>query len=757
MDYNSFDLIIASNNVKKSILMSASENKQFLKPKVMTYKELKYNLYGEIKPLGYKAIIKEFNLSLSLADKYFENAYYIDSIWQYLKNNNYIRVNKNFKSKYHNILVIDTFIDKYVLDDLKNANITYDEKTNTYQTSIYEFRSLDEELEFIGSQIAKLLKIIPIDKIKLVNITDDMKETAKRCFNMMNIPLDIEDRIPITQLPFVVEFLKQVTKVSLEEALLCLNDPDIKNIIIDLINSYGLSMLDDLDLKILKHQLRKIKCSIDHYRNVINVVDIDDIIDDGSYYFIVGLNEGVLPKTVKNEDFFSDERKIELGINDSTSINRFNEKLLISKLTHYPNVIATYHLKTLFNQYEPSHIIDKIGLEVKKDNQLSNDFNDLNIYKYAKKMDRLSKYNEKESDLEDFHQTYKDCDYNTYDNSFKGINNDKLYEYLDNKLILSYSSIDNYFHCAFRYYIHNILKLDGKEESLALTIGSLFHWCLSKMYDKDFNLDKEYADYLKDKTFKVDEQYFINKLKHDLEFVINTIRYQDGYSLLNKTLSEKKIFVDISKRIKITFMGFVDKIKYLDDEDGKTIAIIDYKTGNLETNIDNMNYGFHLQLPVYIYLANHEFKNVSLAGFYLQKIVNPDIVDEEETDRVNKLKLDGFTNSDLEIASKLDQSCEHSNIIQSLRMKQNKEWYAYSKVLSNDDIKTITEETEKLILDARDSIIDANFAINPKRIDNDLVGCEYCKFKDICYRKEEDIVNLKSKKIFEILGGEKNA
>ena len=81
MDYNSFDLIIASNNVKKSILMSASENKQFLKPKVMTYKELKYNLYGEIKPLGYKAIIKEFNLSLSLADKYFENAYYIDSIW----------------------------------------------------------------------------------------------------------------------------------------------------------------------------------------------------------------------------------------------------------------------------------------------------------------------------------------------------------------------------------------------------------------------------------------------------------------------------------------------------------------------------------------------------------------------------------------------------------------------------------------------------------------------------------------------------
>ena len=63
-------------------------------------------------------------------------------------------------------------------------------------------------------------------------------------------------------------------------------------------------------------------------------------------------------------------------------------------------------------------------------------------------------------------------------------------KYLNNELTLSYSSIDNYYKCAFKYYLNNILKIDEFEETFYTIIGSLFHYVLSKMNNDNFDLDK---------------------------------------------------------------------------------------------------------------------------------------------------------------------------------------------------------------------------------------------------------------------------
>ena len=54
-------------------------------------------------------------------------------------------------------------------------------------------------------------------------------------------------------------------------------------------------------------------------------------------------------------------------------------------------------------------------------------------------------------------------------------------------------------------------------------------------------------------------------------------------------------------------------------------------------------------------------------------------------------------------------------------------------------------------------IRNADFKINPKRIGKDLIGCQYCKFQDICFRREEDIVSFKEYKKLDFLGGEEDA
>ena len=48
-------------------------------------------------------------------------------------------------------------------------------------------------------------------------------------------------------------------------------------------------------------------------------------------------------------------------------------------------------------------------------------------------------------------------------------------------------------------------------------------------------------------------------------------------------------------------------------------------------------------------------------------------------------------------------------------------------------------------------LYNVNFDINPKRINGELVGCQFCNFKDVCFRKEEDIVDLEYTKLEDIL------
>ena len=106
----------------------------------------------------------------------------------------------------------------------------------------------------------------------------------------------------------------------------------------------------------------------------------------------------------------------------------------------------------------------------------------------------------------------------------------------------------------------------------------------------------------KDYTFTNKEQFFIDKLKPDLLFIINTIKEFKKLTGLNNELHEEKINITLKDKPYVTFKGFVDKIMY-GDYDGKTlVSIIDYKTGNIDINIKKIVYGLSMQLPVYLYL-----------------------------------------------------------------------------------------------------------------------------------------------------------
>ena len=66
----------------------------------------------------------------------------------------------------------------------------------------------------------------------------------------------------------------------------------------------------------------------------------------------------------------------------------------------------------------------------------------------------------------------------------------------------------------------------------------------------------------------------------------------------------------------------------------------------------------------------------------------------------------------------------------------------FSNTLSDTEIDNIIKLTEKKINEVVRNILEANFSINPKVLEGENVSCKFCKFSDICYKKEEDNVYL---------------
>ena len=60
---------------------------------------------------------------------------------------------------------------------------------------------------------------------------------------------------------------------------------------------------------------------------------------------------------------------------------------------------------------------------------------------------------------------------------------------------------------------------------------------------------------------------------------------------------------------------------YYVENDITYVSIIDYKTGNADINLNNIEFGLSLQLPVYLYLIKHTdiFKNVVVVGVFIYK------------------------------------------------------------------------------------------------------------------------------------------
>ena len=352
--------------------------------------------------------------------------------------------------------------------------------------------------------------------------------------------------------------------------------------------------------------------------------------------------------------------------------------------------------------------------------------------------------NIKDKDIDLLSSNY-DIPYMQYDNKYHSVDKNKLYKYLNNKLLLSYTALDNYYKCKFKYYLNNILKINIIKDDFAILIGNVCHYVLLHMDDIDFNFSNVFDEYISnEREFSKRELFFLTNIKEELEFIITTIRKQYTYSTFDKNMKEKEVYVNKDRNIKVTFMGKIDKVLYKEEDDITYLVVIDYKTGSTNINLKNMEYGLGLQLPIYLYLSSKmELKNVKVVGFYLQKLFNTTLDNSKDYDsaRENNLRLEGYSIDEENILSKFDTTYNDSKLIKGMKTT-SKGFSTYSKVLSEEEIDDMLDNTDKLIDKAIDNILEADFEINPKVINGENVSCSFCEYRDICYLREKDKVYI---------------
>lgn len=760
------DLIITNEFNKIDILKRLTNEKKFNNYKFYSFNELKKKLFFDYDNKTIEYVMKKYNVNLSIARIYIENLYFLkevrnkkieflNSLKKELDDNNLLIYNNQFKN-----YLLDKKIIVYQNEELSKEekyilrDFNYEVKKNQdsiYSPEIYEAGDINEELEFVISKIKKLIhEGIDINNIKLI-ANNEYNKYLDYYSQIFNLPFNTKDSNSLFSTGVSSLFLSMYDKYDIPMIIEKIKEK-YENIN-DLISVINKSVLVD-DKKIRKEfiidDLKKSSVSNNLYKNAIDIHSLYENYDESDYVFLLGFNIGNYPRINMDDDFLSDKEKMMLGIDTSIEKNQIERTNVINAIKRIPHLTITYPLHDGNKVRYPSVLIDDLNVNSQKIN-LNRSISYSKKYSnllYAMDLDNFYKYNDESKCLR-MYQKNLNIPYREYNNKYSVIDTDLLKERLNDNFTLSYTSLESFNECGFKYYLSRIMNLDIYEETFKIVIGKIVHHVLEKGLEKNIDIDMEISEFMKtlDFSFGPRELFYIHKLSSEINYLLKYLHEQEKNSKLTNYLFETELAVEKKYNdINVVFKGFIDKVMSTEYNGKEVIAVVDYKTGDKNIKLDTLEYGLNIQLPIYLYLLKNSerFKESVIAGFYIEKVLNNvfNITKNKSLEELKdeNLRLQGYTNSNENIISLLDSNYLNSKMIKGLRFKNDGSFYSTSKVLSDKEMDDMIIKVQNVIDEAIKNIIAGKFYINPKVLKGKNISCTYCKFKDICFKTKNDEV-----------------
>ena len=719
-------IYIVNDLVKKDYILKNKDEK------VLTKKEFINKYYYNYEDSILK-IMNDYNKNYEVAKEMFkylvftnENNAKTDKLKNLLEIKNNLIENKSFKNyvKEQELIFVNIPHSKLLNEIGCFNNKEYLDKKNFYTVH----KNITEEVIYVFEKISELINNgVLLNDIKII-YNDDYDNLIKRYAKFYSI--NMEEEIELNGTKILQDFLNNLDETSSFEKSFNLikNKSIFKDKILKLINRSISSYDFNIQKEIFKELAKNSKISI-KYKEMLEKVDIT-YQGENKHIFILGFNDSYYPKIKKNKDYISEEEKNLLNIPNSSDEVIEQEEMFKMFISNNQNL---YFSVTINNNYKLSRYI-KFNFEEKEKEITNNIYSSLaHKLELSKKLDKYYKYLEKDKTLDKYYSSFNK-EYNTYSNKYNGSIK------ITDPISLSYTSMNTYIYNPFAYYVERILKVSPYKDKFYMKTGSFFHKCLEL---------EDYDEALKEFDFNNFENEYVDRVKDEILIDIDFIK---EYHKVNNFKDIKKE-IDLVKNIDIDkFEGKLDKLIINKD----TFIIFDYKKkiSTASITIDKLNYGFNLQLPIYIYLVKSLYPNLDFGGVYLNylildnyKLTDKDKVIPNYIDKKNEsLKFYGFTTSEIDRIEKVDNDYLSQKYLKNLSFTKTEEISQKSKILSDIDIKNIVDSVDIIIKKVIEEIKNGKFDITNKKLNNQILDTQSnYLYKDISFATEEDIVDITDK------------
>lgn len=611
---------------------------------------------------------------------------------------------------------VDDLLVKRLLDLNKVKYQEYqDEVTNNL--ACYEFEKFDDEIRFLFEKIFFLINQgIPFNKIKIISSDKRYLSVFRKYQDIYNLRFASlrQDKFFYT---FDYKVFKSIFQTTiLDQTLEFFEDKVDDYTSLNKIISHYLKVKNYIKEEeveeFIDYNAKNIDVKYDHYDDEIEITTLDNVNDD-DYVFILGFCLNKYPSLVRNDDYLSDREKEALGLETSLMKQENEEKRLKRKLNHLKNCYISLCLKDGDNVFYPSHLIEKLNMLVIDNYQ----FQHVVFSKEAFDL-YMGKVFDDEKNFSFYNPYFLSCNkenikYLSYSHRFNKFSINQP------SLKLSYSKIQSFYECSFKYYLSYILKADEFNDNIASTIGNFAHHLFElkmKGCPVDFELE------LNKLSIKASYRLLINALKDQIISSLNHAYEMFEHSQFDKVLAESNNYV-----------YYIDKESYLEGKidlimyNEKDFAIIDYKTNDSKFEPELVKYGLNMQLPTYVLLcqeSQQDFINKKLTGIYINTIISKDYYQ----DKKDFLLLKGITLTD----------ADFDKIGREYIKPKRKQYIPFGESNYSELLKT----TKEKIKDAAIKIKDCQFDINPKKKKNKNLSCTFCFFNDVCYHDYRDDVYI---------------
>ncbi len=337
-----------------------------------------------------------------------------------------------------------------------------------------------------------------------------------------------------------------------------------------------------------------------------------------------------------------------------------------------------------------------------------------------------------------------------------------------NEIVGSVTRLETYAKCAYEHFLHYGLDLKERVEFnfAPSDMGSVFHNALETftgILKESSILWTDLSDALADEfaleavkrtiagydavyaSFR--STYLVERISRILKKTVKVLReqiragdfipthFELGFS---KTDDLSSLRFQLSDQERMRFMGRIDRVDILEDQDRVYVKIIDYKSGKQKFDLAAIYKGEQLQLVVYLNAAMemeqkaHPDKEVIPAGVLYYMLDDPLIdadgteSDEEIRKKVfSELKMRGLVNADASVFRRMDRDFTDRSQIIPVTVNKDGTPGKQSDVATQEEFRVISDYVNRIIPRMGKEILSG-------RIQATSGKCDFCPYASVC-------------------------